>query len=72
MSGEPPNYAGPTVNERLLVAGLLQQVRRSIKSGDRQRAVDLLRQVEMRETEARFTTDAVLANPRRHEYPGSG
>jgi len=72
MGSEPPNYGGMTVNERLYVAGLVEQFDAAIESRDRRRAVDLLRQVAMSESEAGATTDAVLADPTGYGYPRSG
>lgn len=69
MSAEPPDYGGMTVNERLFVAGLVEQFDAAIKSRDRRRAVDLLRQVAMSESEAGATTDTVLAKPTEYGFP---
>lgn len=58
-----------TVNERLFAAGLLGPFDAAIDSGDRQGAVEVLRQVAMSEDSAAATVDAVLANPSKHGFP---
>ena len=60
-----------TVNERLFVAGLLQQFDTAIDSGDRQRAIELLVRVEMSDASSTATVDVVLANPAKYGYPRS-
>lgn len=60
-----------TVNERLFVAGLLQQFDTAIESGDRQRAIELLLRVAMDDASAIETVNSVLANPAKYGYPRS-
>jgi len=61
-----------TVNERLFVAGLVEQFDAAIKSRDRRSAVELVRQLSMSESEAGATTDAVRANPTKYGFPREG
>jgi hypothetical protein len=60
-----------TVNERLFTAGLIGQFDAAIDTGDRHRAIELLKQVAMSENRAVTTVDAVLANPSKYGYPRS-
>lgn len=69
MSDRGSDFGGMTVNERLYVAGLLEQFDSAIDSGDRQRAIELLVRVEMIETSAAETVDTVLGNPAKYGYP---
>jgi hypothetical protein len=69
MSAQPPDFGGMTVNERLFTAGLLGQFDAAIDSGDRQRALELLKQVAMSEDSAATTVEAVLANPSKYGFP---
>jgi hypothetical protein len=69
MSGQPPNYAGMTVNERLFEAGLLKEFDSAIASGDRRRAIEILGHVAMTEDGATRTVDTVLRNPSKYGYP---
>jgi hypothetical protein len=69
MTEEEQDFGGMTVNERLFVAGLLQQFEAAINASDRERAVELLGRVSMSHASAAATVDAVLADPERYEYP---
>jgi hypothetical protein len=71
VDGERPDFAGMTVNERLLVGGLLRQFDSAIHSGDRDRAIQILVQVAMSENSAAATIDSVLADPSKYGYPRS-
>lgn len=67
--GQFQHFGGMTVNERLFVAGLLQQFDGAIDAGDRQRAIELLIRVAMSDVGAAETVDAVLSNPAKYGYP---
>jgi hypothetical protein len=69
VNGQRPDFGGMTVNERLVVAGLIEQFDAAINVGDRQRAIDTLGQVAMSEANAAGTVDAVLADPSKYGYP---
>jgi hypothetical protein len=69
VSAQRPDFGGMTVNERLVTAGLLGQFDAAIDSGDRQRALELLKQVAMSEDSAATTVEAVLANPSKYGFP---
>lgn len=58
-----------TVNERLVVAGLVGQFDAAIGAADRRRAIATLGQVAMDEGSAAATVDAVLADPSKYGYP---
>lgn len=58
MAHERPNLASMTVNERLYVAGLLDEFDRARRRRDRDRLVELLRRVEVEEPE--LTADQAL------------
>lgn len=58
-----------TVNERLFVAGLLQDWNEAILSGDRQAAIDTLCTVGFTPESSAGTVDAVYANPLMYGYP---
>jgi hypothetical protein len=60
-----------TVNERLFVAGLIEEFDTAIDSGDRQRAIELLLRVAMAGDGAAETVDAVMADPANYGYPRS-
>lgn len=64
-----PNFGGMTVNERLFMAGLLDQWDAAINAGHREDAIALLKQVDMSEDSAAATVDAVLANPLMYGFP---
>jgi hypothetical protein len=61
-----------TVNERLFVAGLLDPWDRAINRGDREKAIDILGQVDMDPSSASQTVDAVLSDPSKYGYPREG
>lgn len=69
VDGQRQNFGGMTVNERLFVAGLVEQFDSAIDSGDRQRAIELLLRVAMSDASAAETVDAVLAHPAKYGYP---
>ena len=56
-------YAGMTVNERLFVADILDQFDDAARRRDRQAMIAYLHSVELPESQAAETTDAILANP---------
>jgi hypothetical protein len=56
------NYQGMTVNERLVVAGLIEQWDAAVKRRDRDRMIETLKQVDIG-SDAEKIVDAVLKNP---------
>jgi len=54
-----------TVNERLPAAGLLEKFDEAVKSGRRERMIEILIQVETNLDGAMRTADAILAHPTR-------
>jgi hypothetical protein len=61
-------YRGMTVNERLVVAGLLEQFDAATRRRDRAAMMALLAQVDLDPEQAALTTETVLANPKRYGY----
>lgn len=66
MTSGRPNYSGMTVNERLFAARLLDDWDSAIMARDRQRAIELLGDVDMGETSAARTVDTILTNPSKY------
>ncbi|WP_454108776.1 hypothetical protein [Leifsonia shinshuensis] len=72
MSDSHANYSAMTVNERLFAAGLLGLWDRAINRGDREKAIEILGQVQMDQRSASQKVDAVLTNPSKYGYPREG
>jgi hypothetical protein len=66
---DPSNFDGMTVNERLFVAGLLEEWDAAMNTADRSRAIEILTRADMSEDGAASTVDAVLANPAKYGFP---
>jgi len=76
MPHEQPDLAGMTLNERLWVTGLSDEFERARKRRDRERVVELLREVEVTDVEwtareimkpwLRAVLDAVRRSLSRH------
>ncbi len=64
---DKPNYAGATVNERLLLAGLIGEWNAAVKSRDRNRMIEILCNVQL-ESQAAEITDRILAHPNRYGF----
>lgn len=62
------NYAAMTVNERLFVAGLLNDWDKATNLRDEQQAITILTSVELSVDQARETVQAVLANLQKYGY----
>jgi hypothetical protein len=65
---EKPKFGGMTVNERLVVARLIDQWGRAVNSRDRDAMIEILKSVELPETESGRITDAVLENPTKYGF----
>ena len=63
------NYAGMTTNERLFVAGLIDDWDTAIEAHDRQAAIEVLGQVGLAD-QAASIVDTTLANPAKYGFPG--
>ena len=61
-------YAGMTVNERLVMAGLLAAWDAAVISGNRARMIEILMATDLSEKQAAETTDAVLADPAKYGF----
>ena len=57
-----------TVNERLLVAGLLNEFGAAVSRQDRAAMVALLSQVQLPDSGANAYVDALLADPKQYGY----
>ena len=55
-----------TVNERLVVAGVIDRFDEAVRRGDRAAMLAILKEVELDDKQATETTDAVLAHPTRY------
>jgi hypothetical protein len=62
-----PNYGGMTTNERLFVAGLLDEFDAAIYAADRHKAIDVLSRVELAE-QAASIVDTTLADPAKYGF----
>ncbi len=58
-----------TVNERLFVAGLIDEWDAAIVVGDRQAAIEILTRVGMPPSRGEFTVDTTLADPEFYGFP---
>jgi hypothetical protein len=56
-----PLYAGMTVNERLVISGLIPDGDRAVARGDRTKMIEVLMATELTAEQAAETTDATLA-----------
>ncbi len=63
-----PDYSGMSVNERLFGALLLDDWDSAIIARDRQRAIEILGDVDMDETSAAQTVDTTLSNPSEYGF----
>ena len=69
MTDSPvPRYAGMTVNERLVIANLLNDFDEAVKRRDREQMLSVLQKVELTLEQAIQTTDKILANPKYYGY----
>jgi hypothetical protein len=68
--GDQGRYEGMTVNERLFNAGILAQFDEAARRRDRARLVELLRQVELSQSEAEWSVDTLLAEPAKEGRKG--
>jgi hypothetical protein len=64
-----PLYAGLTVNERLVISGLIDDWDKAVVKRDRARMIEILMASELTAEQAASTADTTLANPERYGYP---
>jgi len=67
MQDKRPDYSGMTTNERLFVAGVLDQFDDAARKRDRATMIELLSRVELGE-QAALIADTILANPTRYGF----
>lgn len=60
------DYSGMTVNERLFVAGLLEEYEQAARRRDRGAMIEVLARVGVQPPEA--TVDPILADPERYGF----
>ncbi len=65
---EDADYSGMTLNERLFAAGLLDQFDAAARRRDRAQLVELLKLVQLNQTEAEASADALLEKPEKYGY----
>ena len=65
---EKPKYGGMTVNERLVVARLIEQWDYAVNTRDRNAMIEILKKVELPETESGRITDTVLDHPAKYGF----
>ena len=63
------DYAGMTVNERLVLSGQIDAWDAAVVVGDRARMIEILRATDLTEEQAIFTADTTLADPVKYDYP---
>jgi hypothetical protein len=64
-----PRYVGMTVNERLVISGLIGDWDKAVVKRDRAAMIAILMATELTSDQAPSTADATLANPERYGYP---
>ena len=62
------DYSGMTLNERLFAAGILEQFDTAARRRDRARMISLLLTVDVGQSKAECTVEAILANPSFYGY----
>jgi hypothetical protein len=58
-----------TVNERLVISGLVDDRDKAVVKRDRARMIEILMASELTAEQAASTADTTLANPERYGYP---
>ena len=61
-------YGAMTVNERLFVAGLIEQFDSAAEARDRERLIEILKLVEFTQEEAESIVTGLLADPRQFGF----
>ncbi|MEO8320587.1 MAG: hypothetical protein ABJA75_07685 [Bradyrhizobium sp.] len=62
-------YAGMTVNERLVIAGLITAWDEAVISGNRAKMIEILMATDLTAEQAAHSTDTTLANPEKYGFP---
>ena len=65
---DKPDYSGMTLNERSFAAGLMNRFDRAAKDRDGEEMVHIMMQVSLSETDARWSTETILRNPKKYGY----
>ncbi len=61
-------FGGLTLNERLLVSGLLERFDEAVHTQNHEEAVKLLLKTGMRKLEAEDTVTSILSDPKAYGY----
>jgi hypothetical protein len=61
-------YGGMTLNERLYVSGLAGEFDAAVRRGDREAVISILTKVALSDSDAAWSADTVLANPKRYGF----
>ncbi len=62
-------YAGMTVNERLVIAGLITAWDEAVIGGNRAKMIEILMATDLTAKQAACSTDTTLANPEKYGFP---
>ena len=61
-------FAGMTVNERLCIAGLIDEFDNAVKSRNKSQIIETLKKTDLTKQQATETTEAILSNPKRYGF----
>ncbi len=61
-------YSEMSVNERLYIAGLIDDFNNAIKQMEFQEAIDILMQTELTNKEANYIIDLIKKNPQKYGF----
>jgi hypothetical protein len=62
-------YAGMTVNERLVIAGLIAAWDEAVAKRDRAGIIEILMASDLTAEQAAYSTDTTLADPQKYGFP---
>lgn len=61
-------YDGMTINERLFEAKLLEQFDDAVRQRNKEKMIEILKSVDLTDTDAMACSETVLNNPRKYGY----
>ncbi|MBL8013521.1 MAG: hypothetical protein JNN05_06695 [Candidatus Omnitrophica bacterium] len=59
---------GMTLNERLLVSGLMGQFDKAVEARDRLKLIEILKKVNIEQRAAEQTVTSIFSNPEKYGY----
>jgi hypothetical protein len=62
-------YAGMTVNERLVIAGLIEAWDAAVINGNRAKMIEILMATDLTAEQAAWSADTTLADPVKYGFP---